>query len=264
MNYKLLVAEDDPIERKALCGTLNTHLSECLTIFEAENGSDALELFQREAPDIVILNIEMPGLSGLEVARKIRESGNICAILFLSNCDDFSYAKQAIALRALDYILRPYDEKKLILSVEEAIQYVDRFNAVAWENRLPLHPGTEGKPEEPDGTRLSLVREDISSFIDAHYMEELSMKNVAHAMNYSDAYFCKLFKQCFHVNFSTYLNEYRVEKAKSLMGNPRINVKDISTACGYGDSNYFARVFKRVTGQTPSEYRLHIMEQSLK
>lgn len=63
-------------------------------------------------------------------------------------------------------------------------------------------------------------------------------------------------KQCFHVNFSTYLNEYRIEKARALMQNPRINIKDISIACGYSDPNYFTRVFKRLTGLTPTEYRL--------
>ena len=90
------------------------------------------------------------------------------------------------------------------------------------------------------------------------------MKNAAHAMNYSDAYFCKLFKQCFHMNFSTYLNEYRIGKAKTMMENPRINIKDISVACGYTDSNYFSRVFKRITGQTPTEYRLSVMENALR
>ena len=82
------------------------------------------------------------------------------------------------------------------------------------------------------------------------------MQDAAAALRYSDAYFCKLFKQCFKVNFSAYLNEFRVRKAQQLMQDPRLNLKDISTACGYSDSNYFTRVFKRITGKTPSEYRL--------
>lgn len=73
---------------------------------------------------------------------------------------------------------------------------------------------------------------------------------------YSDAYFCKRFKQCFKVNFSAYLNEYRVGKARQLVLDPRLSLKDVSTACGYADANYFTRVFKRITGKTPSEYRL--------
>ena len=261
MNYKLLVAEDISTERSALCRTLRRHLGNTITIMEAGNGSEALDLFSKTSPDIAILNIEMPFLSGLDVARKIRESKKNCPILFISDVDNFSYAQQAIALRALDYILKPYDEKKLIHTVQEAMRYSTHFQGDPWEK--PIAQYTEKPEDDTDSVRLSLVREDIRSYIAAHYMEELSMKNAAHAMNYSDAYFCKLFKQCFHVNFCTYLNEYRIERAREMMENPRINVKDVGLACGYTDSNYFSRVFKRVTGQTPTEYRLAIIEKSL-
>lgn len=266
MKYKLLVAEDELIERKMLCKTLHKHLGEQCTILETKNGREAMEVFERESPHIVILDIEMPGINGLEVARRIRQSQKPCVILFLTGFDKFSYAKQAISVRALDYLLKPYNEKELILSVEEAIRYASHF---AQQQQPPLPPQpqnveAEKAEENVEADRISLVREHIRDFIEAHYMEELSMQDVARAMGYSDAYFCKLFKQCFHVNFSTCLSEYRVEKAKRMMENPRINVKDISTACGYSDSNYFARVFKRITGQTPSEYRMRIIENSLK
>lgn len=262
MNYKLLVAEDISAERLALCSTLNQYLGHSITLFAASDGAEALDLFYREGPDIAVLNIEMPFLSGLEVARKIRESGKNCALLFISDFDNFSYAKQAIDLRALDYILKPYDEDKLIHSVREAMQYVTHWSSLDYKKIGP--PAQSEQPKEAESIRLSMVRKDISSYIHAHYMEELSMKNVAHAMNYSDAYFCKLFKQCFQVNFSTYLNEFRVEKAMAMMENPRVNVKDISRSCGYTDSNYFSRVFKRITGLTPTEYRMGIMDKSRK
>ena len=103
----------------------------------------------------------------------------------------------------------------------------------------------------------------IGSFIDAHYREDISMQDAAAALRYSDAYFCKLFKQCFKVNFSAYLNEYRVNRARQLMLDPRLNMKDIGAAVGYSDANYFTRVFKRLTGQTPSEYRMAAAEKAV-
>ena len=108
---------------------------------------------------------------------------------------------------------------------------------------------------DPGGGDAGQIREDIVAYIREHYTEELSMQDVARAMNYSDAYFCKLFKQCFRVNFSVYLNEYRIARARELLQSTRLNVREVSTACGYSDSNYFTRVFKRITGKTPSEYR---------
>lgn len=261
MKYNLLVAEDVPSERIALCNTLRKHLSNSFTILEARDGSEALELYCQEKPSIVILNIEMPGLTGLEVAQRIRLQDKTCAIFFISDFDNFSYAQQAISLRALDYILKPYDESKLIQSLQEIYGYLQNLETSASEfSRKSIHRSDENS----ESARLSLVREDITAFIESHYMEELSMKNAAHAMNYSDAYFCKLFKQCFHVNFSTYLNTFRIEKAKAMMENPRINVKDVGIACGYTDANYFSRVFKRLTGETPTEYRLSVMEKNLR
>jgi YesN/AraC family two-component response regulator len=92
-------------------------------------------------------------------------------------------------------------------------------------------------------------------------MYDISMQDLARAMNYSEAYFCKLFKQCFSKNFTSYLTEYRVKEAKRMLKQPTVNVKDVGRAVGYMDSNYFARVFKRITGQTPTEYRMCIFQR---
>ena len=65
------------------------------------------------------------------------------------------------------------------------------------------------------------------------------------------------------MNFSVYLNEFRVEKARQLIRDSRLSLKDVGTAVGYADANYFTRVFKRLTGQTPSEYRMAAAEQAV-
>ena len=258
MKCRVLVAEDELIERKVLCKTLQRYLGDLIFLYEAKNGREAVEIFEREAPQVAILDIEMPGLTGLEVARRIRETDKRCGILFLTGFDKFSYAKQAISVRALDYLLKPYNEQELVFAVEDAIRQVTT-------RQLPHRPAEEAAapaPQEEDADiRTSLIRAQVQAFIEAHYREDISMQDAAAALRYSDAYFCKLFKQCFKVNFSAYLNEYRVEKARQLIADPRISLKDISTACGYSDSNYFTRVFKRLTGQTPSEYRWTLLQK---
>ena len=95
-----------------------------------------------------------------------------------------------------------------------------------------------------------------------NYMDDISLQTVAEAMNYSDAYFCKIFKQCFDKNFIVYLSEYRVARAKELLGDVLINVKDVSQKVGYRDSNYFAKVFKRIAGVTPTEYRMQVLKEA--
>lgn len=257
MKCKLLVAEDELIERKVLCKTLQKYLGDLIVLYEARNGREALELFAREAPQVVILDIEMPGYTGLEVARKIRETDKNCGILFLTGYDKFAYAKQAIAVRALDYLLKPYKEQELVFAVEDAIRQVSARSTPLPPRAQPTAPDVPLHTEEEDeDVRTSIIRAEMLSFIEAHYREDISMQDAATALRYSDAYFCKRFKQCFKVNFSAYLNEYRVGKARQLVLDPRLSLKDVSTACGYADANYFTRVFKRITGKTPSEYRL--------
>jgi YesN/AraC family two-component response regulator len=87
------------------------------------------------------------------------------------------------------------------------------------------------------------------------------LQDAAEIMNYSNAYFCKLFKRCFDKSFTTYLSEYRIKKATQLLMDVTINVKEISDKVGYKDSNYFAKVFKRVEGVTPSEYRMRVLRK---
>jgi YesN/AraC family two-component response regulator len=261
MKYKVLVAEDELIERKMLCKSLKKHLGDFCDIYESRNGREAIAIVEKEQPQIAILDIEMPGVNGLQVSSRIRELGINCAIVFATGFDSFAYAKHAISVQAVEYLLKPYKEQELIDAVEMAMQ------SVSHRLTMPARP-TEARTEpEPTQTeeigRLHLIREEIRDYIEAHYMEDISMQCAAAAMRYAETYFSKLFKQCFQMNFSAYLNEFRVEKAKAMMLDPRINVKDIGIACGYSDSNYFARVFKRITGQTPSEYRLAAMQDTL-
>lgn len=252
--YKVLVAEDESIERKVLCKLLDKYLSGVCTVVSAKNGTEAWNVFEAEQPHIAILDIHMPGLTGLEVARKIRAAGSACAIIFLSAYDNFAYAKEAISIRATDYLLKPYGERELIATVEEAMRIYEYYGAI-FHKAEELPAPDAASPENSVGLRNSQIKEEIEQHIHAHFGEDLSMQDVARTMNYSDAYFCKLFKRCFKVNFSTYLNEYRIERAKELLTSTHSSVREISTACGYTDSTYFARVFRRVTGVTPSEYR---------
>lgn len=103
--------------------------------------------------------------------------------------------------------------------------------------------------------RMSQIMQEISDYMAKNYRRDIFLQQVAQEMNYSNAYFSKLFKQCFNKNFITYLTEARVEAAKKLLRNPMVNIKEIGIQVGYKDSNYFTKVFRRATGQSPSEYR---------
>lgn len=256
----LLIADDEMLERAVLCKTLQKNLGDRCRIFQAENGREALAVYEREKIRIAILDIEMPGINGIEAAERIREKDKDCCIIFLTAFDEFAYARKAITVRALDYLLKPYEERELMLVVEEAMRiaeglYPEGEKKAAQTPSETEETGTETGEEPLTGNETGL-QEMVVQYIRNNYQSELSMQDVARAMNYSEAYFCKLFKQCFGKNFTSYLTEYRVEEAKRLLEDPMVNIKEIGKAVGYGDSNYFTKVFRRVTGVSPTEYRV--------
>ena len=92
-------------------------------------------------------------------------------------------------------------------------------------------------------------------FIREHQMEHLSLGQVAKAVNTSTFYFCKMFKKITGVNFTNYVSRVRVEKAKDLLLNPNLRVSEIAYEVGFQSLTHFNRVFKRILGQPPTEYR---------
>ena len=280
--YRVLIADDEMIERKVLYKTLTENLGDQCTIFQAENGREALRVYEEEKIQIAILDIEMPGINGIEAAQKIREQDGDCCIIFLTAFDEFAYARSAITVRALDYLLKPYDEQELMLVLEEAMRLTEaRMGEKAVKEQMAAGTysgtGSDGRSasvtagggavasrdegEDFSSIRLSRVAEIIDKYIHENYMFAISMQDMARMMNYSEAYFCKLFKQCFHKNFTSYLTEFRVAEAKKMLEEPTVNVKEIGKAVGYADSNYFAKVFKRITGQSPTAYRMVIFQR---
>lgn len=262
---RLLIADDEIIERQVLYKTLQKNLGERCRVFQAENGREALKIYREEQIQIAILDIEMPGINGIEAASQIRQEDKDCCIIFLTAFDDFSYARRAVKVQALDYLLKPYDEQELMLVVEEAMRIAGKSRKSSEEaragNTSDLEPESGDESEESSHVRLSKVASLVSEYLHDNYMFDISMQDAARAMNYSEAYFCRLFKLCFDQNFTSYLTQYRVEKAKKLLEQPTVNVKEIGKAVGYNDSNYFAKVFKRIEGQSPTEYRLGVFQK---
>jgi AraC-like DNA-binding protein/ligand-binding sensor protein len=93
------------------------------------------------------------------------------------------------------------------------------------------------------------------SYIKTNQTENLSLSQVARAVNTSTFYFCKMFKKATGLNFTEYLSRVRVEKAKNLLLNPNLRVSEIAYEVGFQSLTHFNRVFKKLVGQSPSEYR---------
>lgn len=256
--YRILIADDEPIERAVVTKMLQKNFSQQLEVVSAINGREAVKLYKENACKIAVLDIEMPGINGLEAAEQIREMDEDAVIVFLTAYDEFNYAKRAISVHALEYLLKPTSEEELISTIDEALWLLGEKKTFKASITEPEEIG------HADNIKLNAVADSIGEYIRNHYHEDISLQDVAGYLSYSDAYFCRIFKQCFDRSFLAYLTEYRVEKAKELLEDFSVNIKDISYKVGYRDSNYFAKVFKRMVGSTPTEYRLLTLQRTQK
>jgi AraC-like DNA-binding protein/ligand-binding sensor protein len=96
-------------------------------------------------------------------------------------------------------------------------------------------------------------------FIIEHQSEDINLGQVARAVNTSTFYFCKMFKKVTGINFTDYLSRVRIEKSKNLLLNPNLRVSEIAFEVGFQSLTHFNRVFKKVLGQTPTDYRAQLL-----
>lgn len=274
--YRVLLVDDEQIERMALAKKIDRYYGDKVDIYHAVNGREAVAMCGEQKNDIVIMDISMPEMNGVMAAKYIRKMDDECSIIFLSAYDDFEYARNAIKVRALDYLLKPCDMNDLLAVMDTALQKLDKENAF---NGNSISGKEQNKETEICGSNYNNVRENrpkrtdnvrnsdeqttikyLKEYVENNYIYDISMQEAAEEMGYSDAYFSKLFKQYFNQNFTAYLTEYRIKKAKELLSNTNHSIKDISRMVGYTDSNYFAKIFKRLVGEIPSKYRENLTE----
>lgn len=231
----LLIADDENLELKVLEKTVKKHFVDELEIFTAGNGRKASQICDEAKPDIALLDIEMPGMNGIELAKYIKEKNTECIIIFITAYDRFDYAIEAMHIKAFDYLLKPWKEEKLCELINTAIENV--------------------RSVQKTDSIVHSQKDIIKDYIDRNYKKDISAKDVSGILGYSDVYFSKVFKQLFDDNFINYLTKIRIDRAKLLLKDVSFNIKEVGKSVGYADSNYFTKVFKRSIGMSPSEYR---------
>lgn len=354
--YKLLIVDDEHIEREALKYVVSRECPYVQVADVAINGQDAIEKVKQHCPNILFMDIKMPGISGLVAAKEIKKIHPGCQIIFISAFDYFHYAQKAIEVGAIDFILKPVSNEQLVESINRAINILDeKVNKLSPESiklpsdledrrkEFPIYPLEKEKrlcqnivkddeagaiqlideliewifqtsfdigeiktkaysllvtvnrtilqdtidaqsryydrlqtAGNMDGIRMitkkiisemkselnqkqtgqtGLLIEKTCEYINANYMKEIRLEEMAEMVNYSSHYFSKMFKLTKKQNFIDYVTSVRVAKAKELLTGSQLTIREVGSLVGYEDQNYFTRVFKRMENMTPSEYR---------
>ena len=219
----------------------------CAVVGEAANGEEGLEVIRRYRPDLIVTDIRMPKLDGIEMLRRLREEGNRAHVVFLTAYSDFSYAQSALKLGAADYLLKPFHDGEL----EETIARI-RSRAQAAAPAAPAarscRRGRGRKRANTSGRRWTYLSE--------HYNDpDISVSSVARSLGVSDGHLSHVFKKETSYTLSAYLTNYRMHKATELLRDCRVKVYEVAESVGYRDIAYFSSAFKKSVGMSPSEYQ---------
>ena len=126
---KVLIADDESIIRRTIRLIGNWEENDMEIIGEAKNGIEAVELIREKSPDLILLDMKMPGYSGEEVMNIIKENNTGSSVIVISGYDDFQFAKVALKYGAMDYILKPIDRHELNCALEKVHQKPYQFPA---------------------------------------------------------------------------------------------------------------------------------------
>lgn len=249
--YSVLLVEDDAALRFIYKKTKTW--SECgFTITaEASNGKDALELLEKEQFDLIFTDIRMPFVDGIEMLRRIREAEIQTPVIFASSYDEFEYARQGLILGAFDYLLKPVEQNKLR---DVLLRTKTHIEENAEQDRIVQ--GIENVLAQisvsPD--RSKFVGQ-VAAYCSAHYGDLFSVDDIAAHFGYSKDYFCKIFKQNFNLTFQKFYARIKIAYAVDLLHTGNYKTYEISDILGYASVDYFTKVFKEITGVTPSAFR---------
>ena len=244
--YKLLITDDESLIRRGIKKFIDLEELNISEIYEAENGKEAIDLVKKHKPDIVLMDINMPILNGLEAAKEIKSYDSEIFVVILTGYDYFEYTQKAIRINVDDYILKPVSKKDIEYILKSAIDKI-----VEKKKRKALN-SAEISSEIELNDNFKLVKDYLGKNI---FEYDLSLNKMADDIGYSSTYLSVLFKQIYNMPFQDYVNKIRMEQAKILLLSTDLRNQQIAENIGIEDVNYFITKFKKMYNITPKQFR---------
>jgi two-component system response regulator YesN len=212
------------------------------SITECDCAEDAFKKIATSHPDLVITDIKMERLSGLDLIRKCREKDIHSLFIILSGYDKFDYAKEAIRQGAFHYMLKPIDD-------QESLEVMNRVS----HELSKMKKNKRYTTWEIDNNEDCFKR--IVDFLELNSDSFISLDLLSETFFVNRTYVCDMFRKHLNKTFTQYLAEIRIRNACELLESSNLDIADIASKIGFDDANYFSRIFKKVKDITPIQYR---------
>ena len=242
---RVMVVEDEEMIRKGIVMAVDWAALDCIVVGEAANGEQALAVAEDCQPTLIITDLKMPKMDGLEMVRRLREAGSRAYVIILTAYDSFAYAQTAIRLGAVDFLLKPFhdgDLENAVLALQKKIEGQKKSADVQL-------------PELRSGAKSRYVQEAMD-YIGKNCADAgLSIGQVAAGLGLSEGHLSHLFKKETGLTVGSYLTRCRMQRAMGLLKEGKLRVYEVAEAVGYKDITYFSGTFKKLTGMSPTEYQ---------
>lgn len=236
----VLLVEDERTIRKGLRELLENIIGGVSVSWEAQNGIEALQILKKEIPDILITDVRMPGMNGLDLITQAKRLHSFLSVVVISGYDEFEYAKKAMRYGVKHYLLKPVNRSELTIVLAEIKQ--------------ELFGQNDGKENDIQDEQSKVINK-IKNITYDNLGEDLTLEFIGRAINLSPNYVSQLFKKETGENFSDFVAQARINMAKKLLIETQLKVYDVARIVGYQSAKHFMTVFKKYTAQTPTKYR---------
>lgn len=241
--YKVVLVDDEALIVEGLRQVVDWAGHNCqvaATACDAVTGAQTIRLHR---PDILFTDIKMPGEDGLTMLAGLKGEFPEMQIAVLTGYRDFEYAQRAIRLGVSRFLLKPSKMDEL----EEAL--------ICMTAALDRLPRSEKEADPPDTAANSFIVRQAQAYIAQHCSDKLSLQEVADHCFISQWHLSKLLNKHLNQTFYDLLNTERMNRARELLENPALRISEIAEQVGYADTAHFSRVFKKLEGVSPGEWR---------
>lgn len=250
---KLLIVDDEFFAVSGVLEGVNWEVLNFKEVLQAYSYTQAVEIMEKAFIDILLCDIEMPDESGLELVSWVNEHSPNTECIMLTCHDEFDYARQALLLKCLDYVLKPvrYEELTAILKKAQETAAQKHHQALMEDyGKKYLEHFASGGNEQPKDTVAIAV-----DYIEKHLSESLSVKQLAAISYVSPDHLTRIFKKKYNQTVSDYITEKRMNLAGELLREGHLTVTMVSDSVGFTNYSYFTEQFKKYYGMTPREFQ---------
>jgi len=242
-NLKILIVDDEKYEAVLMEKCVDWQHYGFEIAGSAQSAREALALFTKTEPDIVLCDINMPVINGLELSRRMKEQRPDTHIIIVTGYREFAYAQQAVEIGIEKYLLKPVQAEELLKTAEKIQREIVGLAGT----------GTAGENAERPKSELTST---AVAYIESNlYARGLSLKGVASAVYTNGSYLSRIFREETGETVTEYILRRRMEKSRELLGTTDMRAYEIAALVGMPDAHYFGQCFKLFAGMTVNEYR---------